>query len=138
MAMSPVLTTMLSSDMIEGNFCKIVISDFTSECLKAFIEFLYKQRLPSYVSCEDIIDLWALGDRYDVPSLRCQLGTIHAKTIVRYSFFTRLIKTNQFGAKIIKEQLLEYFLRNHANLCASAELENLPKQLMVDLLRAIP
>ena len=138
MAMSPVLAAMASSNMVEGSSRKIEISDFPFETVKAFFEFLYMGHLPSHVFCEDLIDLWALGDKYDVPSLRCYMEKIHAKTVMHGSALTRLLKADQFGAKIIKEQLVDYIVRNRRTLIENAEFETLPKRLMVEIIRAIP
>ena len=138
MAMSSVLAAMASSNMVEGSSCKIEIPDFPFEIVKAFFEFLYMEHLPSYVSCEDIIDLWALGDKYDVPSLRCHMEQIHAKTILHGSVLTQLLKADQFGAGIIKGQLVDYVVQNKRILSENADFETLPKHLIVEIIRAIP
>lgn len=69
MMMSPVFEAMLSSTMLESAASTIAITDFPTISVELFIEFLYKGGLSQEVLQENAIELWSLGDKYDVASL---------------------------------------------------------------------
>ncbi len=60
---SPVLRTMLSTNMVERNTARIVLSDLTLQTGRDLVSFLYNGQLEPNV---DLVDLLVAADKYDI------------------------------------------------------------------------
>ncbi len=66
---SPVLDTMLSSEMQEGSQRQVSFPDVVFEDANIFLEYLYTNRLPATMRPLTASNLLRLGDMYEIPDL---------------------------------------------------------------------
>lgn len=74
MAMSRVFQHMFTVDMRESRSNSVLITDFSSKSVHHFLEFLYVQRVSDTAMEDSMMDLWALGDKYQIPSLQSTIA----------------------------------------------------------------
>ena len=84
------------------------ISNFPGRVARAFIEYLYLQRLPIDVMEDDLVDLWALADSYRVASLRHFVERVYGAVVSPDAVLAVMVEENNGGARL-KETCSNFF-----------------------------
>ena len=137
MVMSPVFEAMLSSTMIENVASTIAITHFPTLPVEAFIEFLYKGRLSLESLQENAIELWSLGDKYDVPSLQEVVEQHIEECIEEHNVSDLLLKSSELGASQIRALCIEFIVNNKKMLVDRTLRQLMPKDVLEEIIASV-
>ena len=108
MGMSTVICKSFIDQMQDRQPCSLDISDFPGRVVRAFIEYLYLQRLHIDVMEDDLVDLWALADMYRVVDLRHFVERVYGAVVSPDAILAVMVEENNGGARM-KETCANFF-----------------------------
>ena len=135
--MSPVFRKMLNGGMRESKANKIVITDFPRVAVEAFVHYLYHDEIPPTDLNEYSVDLWGLGEKYEVLKLQECIVKLQAQFVTVRNVVDLLSRVEVYGASTYKDFCLRFMGKNANSITGHEEvLRAMPQSLLVDYVLA--
>ena len=135
--MSLVFRKMLNGEMRESKANKIVITDFPRVAVEAFVHYLYHDEIPPMDLNEYSVDLWGLGEKYEVVKLQEFIAKLQAQFVTVHNVVDLLSRVEVYGASKYKYFRLRFMVKNANSITGHEEvLRAMPQNLLVDYVLA--
>ena len=136
MSASRVFKAMLTIGMEETVSKCIDIKEFSDISVEMFLEYVYTGTILLY---EDegasLVQLWVMGDKYDVPSLVQFVESLHEEHITLENVIAVFLDADTLGARPIRDTCVALISKKTTELLG--EIEELPHRVQARLLQQL-